>query len=152
MADLVETTLSQTLVDGAQQFVYLPIGTTVNKDDIIYAIDGEGMRAQQAINSLGIVYVTRGISGQATAHGAGTPVLIGSANRFYGVDPYGLPAGVPINNPWVNLKDRRVWRAQGDQAGPGSLAVAHTWQLQVVTTLVGSLGVRQLVVTPNSTP
>lgn len=159
MPDLNETTLSLGC-DDRQQAIALPTATTggtptIAKDDFIYTIDGEGMRVQQVLvvsATAGLVQVTRGVTGQATPHAGGMPVITGSANRFYGADPSGLPAGTPLNNPWVNTKDKRVWRAQGDQAGPGSLSVAHTWQLQVVSTPVGALGVRSLVVTPNSTP
>lgn len=157
MADLTEGFLAQGIDDRGQILFLLnqsgvPSVANIAVGDILYLIDGEGARVQSVNTVNNSVTVTRGEFGQAYNHAALMPFLSGNGNRFYTVDPVGLPAPLPINNPWVNLTGRRVWRAQGDQTGPGSLAIAHAWVQQTISYVVGALGIRQLVVTPNSTP
>lgn len=90
--------------------------------------------------------VRRGIGGTAAvSHGLGATVTTGPPTIFYGSDPVGVPA--PGSLPyWINVKTGVIWVAQGDEAGPG--AVTRYWAPQVVTYSIGSLGVRNVSVSP----
>ncbi len=154
MADLNETTLTLAIPDSASTRIACPIAN-ISKNDLIWC-DGEAMLVRSVDTNPTTVYpiaVVRGMAGTAAApHGGGAPIISGNPGRFHSSDPVGLPAATPIDNPWVNTRDRRVWRAQGDQVGPGILSTAHYWALQQPVSTIGALGVRLTVQVPNSTP
>ena len=149
MADLNETTLAIG-INSSQTAIALTSTTNVSKGDLIYLLSGEALYVRSILTTgLLPVLVQRGAAGtQAQAHAGGTLAFTGSPGRFYSNDPVGAPPDFPANNPWVNTKDRRVWRAQGDQAGPGLTSTARAWQQITSAPATGALGVRSLVSTP----
>ena len=138
MADLTETTLSQSLGPD-DRIVTLASVTGVAKDDVLY-LDGEAMRCVAAPSGSS-VRVMRGILGTVGGrHLSGVPVYHGEAHEFYTHDPKGQAPAYPLTHPWINVTAGRVWHASGDVEGPG--AQMRSWELETVSFPVGALGIR----------
>jgi hypothetical protein len=136
MPALNSTTLSAPLLPTDRR-VRLASISGVRKDDLLY-IGRELMTVLDA--SVNPLSVARGANGtNAVSHVNGQTVYSGTANQFHNYDPSGVPLKVPIADPWINVRDGRVWVAQGDTVGPG--AVARRWQLQQSTYAAGALGI-----------
>jgi hypothetical protein len=144
MADLNSTTTTRAL-SATDRRVQLASIVNVAKDDLL-VIDREAMLVLDATRNP--VRVLRGAAGTAAvAHVNGQTAYSGTPDRFFSRDPVGIPAGFPLANPWINLRDGRIWVAQGDQVGPG--AGNRRWQLQTTSYPIGSLGIPGApVVTP----
>lgn len=146
MPDLTETTLAAS-VTSAQTQIPLASVSGINVGDVLF-FDGEAVCIQSFVAAGNPAIVTRGYGGTtASSHLAGSLVIAGRPHHFKTHDPKGIPLDFPYTNPWVNIRDNRVWRAQGDQVGPGVLM--RYWTPITLTQAIGALGVR---VPPVSTP
>ena len=149
MPNLASTTLTAQLPSTpgpTMRFstVQLDSITDVHTGDVL-VIDREVMRVLDA--SVNPVRVMRGSVGVAVSHTSGATVYIGTPDRFRTMDPVGIPK-YSDPNPWINIRDGRVWFFQGDQVGPN--IGARYWQLQVIGPRVpGALGILQ---PPPTTP
>ena len=139
----------------------LPLG---EKDTLVHLVSGSGVVpgirlyldrelltvvGPAPANASGAVsfVVLRGREGtQSKMHDSSTLVYIGRGDQFYEQDPEGSPLeAIPVS-PWINVRNGRVWLAQGDDAPPG--ACYRWWQVQTVTYSVGSGGVRTMTLSP----
>jgi|SRR6185503_1155913 len=95
------------------------------------------------------VEVQRGVDGTlATPHVSSSVVYIGNADQFYATDPVGRPIeAIPIS-PWINVRNGKVWFAQGDVLPNGF--GDRWWQEQVITRDVGALGIRTKTFDPTA--
>lgn len=146
MADLHETTLTRA-VQASDRYVYLADVGDAQRGDLLY-VNGETLRVTGSPLVNNAVPVMRGYAGSpAVAHLNGLSVFSGRPHRFHTTDPHGNAPAAPDDNPWINITDGRVWRAQGDQEGPGSSA--RVWELVTTTYPIGALGIRTA---PTATP
>jgi hypothetical protein len=111
-------------------------------------LDGELMR----VVSLGVdpwVNVLRGQDATPAAnHVSLVTVYIGRGDQFYGSDPVGRPPAAIAVSPWINVRNGKVFFAQGD-----TLPEAHAdrwWQAQETEFGIGALGVRTKTRNPES--
>lgn len=96
-----------------------------------------------------LVFVTRGEgSSPALPHASGCIVYIGQPHQFYRQDPTGRPNASIAVSPYINVRNGSLWFAQGD-ATPSNTA-NRWWQKQTATYGVGALGVRSIVLDPES--
>jgi hypothetical protein len=144
MSDLNSTTLARTL-SATDRRVQLASIANVAKDDLL-VIDREAMLVLDVTRNP--VRVLRGAAGTAAVgHATGQTAYSGTPDQFYHRDPVGIPAGFPVADPWINLREGRVWVAQGDEVGPG--AAHRRWQLQSTSYPIGPFGIPGApVVTP----
>jgi len=93
------------------------------------------------------VEVRRGVDGTASAaHPSSVTVYIGRADQFYSQDPTGRPnAAIPVS-PYINATSGRIWFAQGD----ANATADRWWQLQTTTHGIGSLGIRTVALSPDT--
>lgn len=158
MANLNSTTLSLGINSQTDGLVCRASNANINKDDLLVVVSGDGMAHEAMVvlerpaASYGCVRVSRGRAGtRANRHQMGLTVYTGPANLFMDLDPFGIPLDYPIANPHINLKNGRVWFAEGPQVGN---TMARWWQLltpQPVLNNVGALGIVVPVpVTPTS--
>ncbi len=95
------------------------------------------------------VIVQRGMDGTvASQHVGGITVYIARGDQLYSTDPVGRPAeAIPVS-PWINVRNGKVWFAQGDTLpiGQGD----RWWQEQETTREAGALGVRVTTSTPTA--
>ena len=93
--------------------------------------------------------VLRGRDGtMAQLHDSGITVWVGSGVQFYDQDPEGAPPEVILVSHWINVRNGRVWFAQGDDLPNGK--AYRWWQQQATTYDVGALGVRTATLSPTS--
>lgn len=145
MADLNAITLAAPIASTTERLVRLASIAGVLKDDLLF-FDQEAMTVLDA--SSNPVRVLRGAAGTVAArHVPGTTGYSGAPSLFHSTDPHGIPQGVPTANPYINVREGRVWVAQGDAVGPG--AAARRWQLQSSAYATGALGI---LVPPTVTP
>lgn len=143
MPDLTETTLAAPVTSSAT-LVPLTSATGINVGDVMF-FDGEAVSVGGFTPTNSHAIVTRGYGGTtAQTHPSGAIVFAGKGHHFKTHDPRGVPLDFPYSNPWVNIRDNRVWRAQGDQVGPG--VAGRYWQLVTLTRSIGDLGVQLLPV------
>lgn len=93
------------------------------------------------------VNVMRGRDGTAAMpHNYASTVWIARADQLYESDPVGAPpAAFPVS-PYINVRNGKVWFAQGDAQNPA----IRWWQAQATTYDYGALGVRTSVTSPTS--
>lgn len=143
---LATTTLSTPV--NASDGRILPASTSGLFPQTRLWMDRELMRVI-AVEPTGWVQVHRGVDGSASApHASGITITIGRADQFYSYDPVGRPPEAIEVDPWINVLNGNVWRAQGD-TDPVGLA-DRWWQLQTTTYDVGALGVRTKSISPDS--
>ena|SRR5687767_13416784 len=95
------------------------------------------------------VEVQRGVDGTlAQPHLSSVTVYIGDPHQFYESDPTGRPPDAIPVSPHINVRNGKVWFAQGDTQPNGS--GDRWWQEQAVTRGVGALGVRTTTFEPTS--
>ena len=95
------------------------------------------------------VRVLRGVDGtRAAHHDSGSVVWVGSADKFYTVDPQGDPREVVLVSPHINIRTGAVWFAKGDTAPNGK--VYRWWQKQAPVFSQGALGGRTMTLDPTS--
>lgn len=102
-------------------------------------------------NSTGAVcfYVLRGRDGtMAQAHDSGSTTWIGRGDQFYEQDPEGAPFEVVLVSPWINVRNGRIFFAQGDDLPNGRNF--RWWQQQTTVYDVGPMGVRTQTLNPTS--
>lgn len=148
MATLLGITTERALSDtNGGRMLHLSSDPGINRGDLVY-LNGEAMAITDTTRTP-VFGVMRGAAGTACmTHVAGETGYVGNASLFRNTDPSGLPPAQPVSDPWINLRDRRVWIPQGDEVGPG--AAARYWQLQVIGPRTsGALGILQR---PPTTP
>lgn len=111
-------------------------------------VEGEVM----SVVSLGVnpwVNVNRGVDGTASLpHNSLATVYIAAPNQLYATNPVGRPPAVIAVSPWINVKDNRVWFAQGDTL---PYNVANRWWQEALTNYDTSvLGVTVATQSPTS--
>lgn len=110
--------------------------------------DRELMKVESVLGN-GLVRVTRGVGGTAAQkHSSSAVVTIGSGTQFYTQDPVGSPAEATEVAPWINVRNGKVWYAQGDALPTG--LTFRWWQDATTTYSTGALGVRAFSSTPTS--
>lgn len=142
MATLGSITLTRALTDtNGGRHLHLLSDPGIRDGDWAY-LNGEVMRITD-ISRSPTFGVARGEAGTACmTHVAGETGYVGNPSLFRNTDPRGLPPAFPVSDPWINVRDNRVWIPQGDEVGPG--ASARYWQLQVIGPRTsGALGVLQ---------
>jgi len=111
-------------------------------------LDRELMKVERILDN-GLVRVSRGQGGTAsTQHSSSAVVTIGSGTQFYTQDPVGSPLEATEVAPWINVKNGKVWHAQGD-AQPEGLTF-RWWQEATTTYSAGALGIRASSSSPTS--
>jgi hypothetical protein len=117
----------------------LSTGTRLFVDKELMSVEGFGVS-----NS---VKVIRGVDGTAaSAHSSSATVTIGRADQFYDTDPVGTPdAAIPVS-PYINVRNGKIWVAQGSEVAGGD--VTRWWQEQTTTYSTGALGVQIATTTP----
>jgi hypothetical protein len=141
MPDLTQTTLVNAL-SATDRLVRVGSLTGLTKGNLL-VIEREAMTLLDVTSNP--VRVLRGVGTVAAAHAPAAVVYTASPDQVYNVDPVGVAPLFPIANPWINLRDGRVWVAQGDQIGSG--AQTRFWTLQTLTHPVNALGIFGPVVT-----
>lgn len=144
MADLNTTTLAAPITPADRQ-VRLTSISGVRKDDLLYM----GREAMTVLDvTRNPVRVMRGANGTIpVSHINGETAYSGTPNLFHNIDPSGVPFAFPTANPWINVREGRVWVPQGDVVGAG--VSARRWQLQQSTYAAGALGI---LTAPTVTP
>lgn len=109
-------------------------------------LDGELMQ----VVSLDVdpwVNVKRGVDNTVgSAHPSLATLYIGRADQFYSQDPAGRPNAAVLVSPYINVTNGTVWHAQGD----ASATADRWWEKQTATHGIGSLGVRTVTYSPES--
>lgn len=141
MPALTQTTLAAP-IGAADVNIPLTSLTGVDLRDCL-AIDGELMHVRAFLGTNAVV--TRGASTPCVAHLRGARVYVGTPGQFHSTDPVGVPRPF-ADTPWINVRDRRIWHAMGDEVGAN--VGARFWQLETTTFAVGALGVRTVTTTP----
>lgn len=96
-----------------------------------------------------LVQVTRGVDGTSSApHSSSSVVTIGQPDQFYHVDPLGAPPNAIPVSPYINVRNGKVWFAQGDTQPDGQ--TVRWWQEVTTTYGFGALGYRTQVKVPTS--
>ena len=112
-------------------------------------IDRELMKVQRLVSGSNRVQVKRGTDGTAAAiHSSSATVWIGQPQQFYDYDPVGSPLPEVLVSPWINVRDGRVFFAQGDVQPNGR--TYRWWQNMTTVYDQGSLGIRTQVGSPSS--
>lgn len=94
-----------------------------------------------------IANVKRGSDGTASsAHLSGATATIGQAHQFYFQDPIGIPDSAIQVSPYINLRNGKVFYAQGDTDS----ASLRWWQEVTTTYGSGALGIRTVESSPAS--
>lgn len=149
MADLNAITLAEPILSTDGRLVKLSSITNVRKDDYLVVVTNGRLEAMAVLDATSNpVRVMRGVAGTAPSrYVRGATVYTGAPNLFHSADPHGIPLGAPVSNPYINLRDGRIWVAQGDAVGAG--VNGRWWQLQSSVYAPGALGI---LVAPAVTP
>lgn len=142
---LATTTLAETIGEHADR-VKLASTAGIFVGTRLF-MDGELMTVRAPVSDPWVL-VLRGQGGTRTQHHASpVTVYIGRGDQFYDKDPIGRPQAAIEVSPWINLRNGKVWFAQGDT--DPSASADRWWQEQRTTYDQGPLGVR--VKTPDPT-
>ena len=95
------------------------------------------------------VKVGRGVGGTAAAsHSSSSVVTIGTPDNFYESDPVGAPPESVLVSPYINVRNGKIYYAQGDSQPTGK---TYRWWQDVTNTYgAGSLGIRTQTSDPSS--
>lgn len=149
---LASTTLAYPLNGSGDTLVSLASGSGITPGLRLF-VDRELMTvvsaAPASATGAATFLVLRGRDGtMAQQHDGGATVYIGRGDQFYDQDPEGAPTeAIPVS-PWINVRNGRVWFAQGDVAPTG--VASRWWQQQTATYSSGPLGVRIVTLDPTS--
>lgn len=107
---LATTTLTHAVSAGDQQFRLASLASVT--PGMLLWLDGEAVAV--VIVGLGSVTVMRGAGGTTgVPHAANVTVYMGAPSQFSNTDPEGAAPDYPIVEPWINLRDGRVWEVVG---------------------------------------